>query len=647
MTAPPPVAVWRLFVGPVVAVFLLAVWYGLARLPEIDAPARADLSGRFRFTALSLPEAGNVTGRRVREVHPALHHIAPWISVVGASIALFDLDGDGLPNDAAWVETRTDSVIVAPVPGTGERYLPQALDPRPLAWTKTMAPMGVLPGDLDEDGRQDLVVYCWGRSPIAFLSRGGGWSPAEIVDPPEEWYSNAGAFVDLDGDGHPDLVIGNYFADGSGVLDPVSTARVEMQDSMSRSSNGGRNRYLLRQGSTGGGFRFVDAASGLGESIDNQWTLALGAQDLDDDLLPELYFANDFGQDRLLHNRSQKGRLRFAILEGRRGFATPSSSVVGRDSFKGMGVDFGDVDGDGHLDIFVSNITTEFGLQEGQLLFCGTGDVAAMKRGRAPFESRGEERLLSRSGWAWDARLADFDNDGVLEALQARGFLHGSINRWPELHELAMGNDGVLSAPKSWFRLGPDDDLSGHEPVTFGVRAAGGRFVDLASEVGLDDRAPSRGLATADVDGDGDLDLAVACQWARSIFYRNDAPSPGRFLGLHLLVPLVAGEPSTTTSHPGHPGRGVRGRPAIGAKARVVFSGGRILERQVEGGNGHSGKGSPELHFGLASHPRSEPVRVDLRWRDPGGVPHAETLQLSPGWHTVVLGWPQTPERRR
>ena len=70
-----------------------------------------------------------------------------------------------------------------------------------------------------------------------------------------------------------------------------------------------------------------------------------------------------------------------------------------------------------------------------------------MARGIAPYVDRSEPLGVSRSGWGWDARLADFDNDGTLEALQAIGFLRGNVNRWPELHEIAMGNDDLLSKP--------------------------------------------------------------------------------------------------------------------------------------------------------------------------------------------------------
>src|SRR5262249_36759765 len=146
-------------------------------------------------------------------------------------------------------------------------------------------------------------------------------------------------------------------------------------------------------------------------------------------LRPEIYVANDFGPDLLLHNRSTRGDVRFAPLHGEKTFTTPRSKVLGRDSFKGMGVDFGDVNGDGYLDIYVSNIAAEYALQESHFLFVSTGETAQMRAGVAPYIDRSESLGLARSDWAWDAKLADFDNDGVLEALQATGFVRGTVSR--------------------------------------------------------------------------------------------------------------------------------------------------------------------------------------------------------------------------
>ena len=59
---------------------------------------------------------------------------------------------------------------------------------------------------------------------------------------------------------------------------------------------------------------------------------------------------------------------------------------------------------------------------------------------------------------------------------------------------------------------------------------------------------------------------------------------------------------------------------------------------QVDGGNGHSGKRAPELHFGLGDVPATEAIAVELRWRDTAGAVRHAHLTLTPGWHTILLG---------
>jgi hypothetical protein len=597
----------------------------------------------------------------VRAVHPQLQNIASWISSVGAAVAFADLDRDGLANDLCYVHTGTNQVIVTSAPGTAERYTPFALVPAPLTFdTETMAPMGCLPGDINEDGYLDVLVYYWGRTPIAFLHRSDAvqtdraltrhsYLAREIIPPPaasptdtrERWFTNAATFADLDGDGHADLIIGNYFQDGARILDAKATEPANMQHSMSRAFNGGRNRLLLWQAATSGAqptLQFGEAKGVLDEATTHGWTLAIGAADLDGDQLPELYFANDFGPDRLLHNRSKPGQLRFAHLTGRRGLTTPASKVLGHDSFKGMGVDFGDLNGDGYFDIYVSNIAAEYALEESHFVYLSTGETAAMAAGTAPYVDRSDELGLSRSGWGWDVRLDDFNNDGVLEALQATGFVRGDTNRWPELHELAMSNDELLKLPGIWPNFQPGDDLSGAQHNPFFVRAADGRYYDLAPELKLDLPQVTRGIATADVDGDGDLDFAVANQWDTSRFYRNDCSSCGAYLGIHLLRPVHDHAITQTTVQAGHPTATLAGSPAIGATATLVLPDGQHLIAQVDGGNGHSGKRSSDLHFGLGDLPQDTSLPLTINWRDGAGNVHEETVTVKPGWHTIVLG---------
>jgi hypothetical protein len=259
-----------------------------------------------------------------------------------------------------------------------------------------------------------------------------------------------------------------------------------------------------------------------------------------------------------------------------------------------------------------------------------------MRDGIAPYVQGAERLGLSRSGWGWDSKLDDFDNDGVLEAIQATGFIKGKVNRWAELQALGTANDALLTDPRNWPKFKPGTDISGHDPNAFFVRDATGKYFDIAKKIGLGQPMVTRGVAIADVDGDGDLDFVFANQWEDSYFYRNDLPRKGAFLGLHLLLPLQ--DRAAPRLRAGHPAADTPGRPAIGAEAEVRLPDGRRLTAQVDGGNGQSGKRAPQLHFGLGDVAADRALPVEIRWRDPSGQLRTRSLTLRPGWHTVLLG---------
>ena len=156
------------------AILLASVCYFGARQPTLSDAEMAALAKRFQFQKASLPEVPDHPAyKMVRQVHPSLERISAWVSSLGAAATLADLDGDGLPNDVISVDPRTDLVTVAPVPGTGDRYQPFALN-SPF-WShnsydlSALAPMGTLAGDFNEDGLMDVLVYFWGRTPILYL----------------------------------------------------------------------------------------------------------------------------------------------------------------------------------------------------------------------------------------------------------------------------------------------------------------------------------------------------------------------------------------------------------------------------------------------------------------------------------------------
>ena len=604
----------------------------------------ASAAARFGFSKTTLPAIGGPPVRMQRLVHPDLQRISAFVSTVGAAVGLNDIDGDGVANDACYIDTRTDQVIITPVPGTGDRYRPFALSQGTLFNRDRMAPLGLLLSDVNEDGRVDVVVYYAGRSPLIFLWRPsiekGGPSLSEAnytardIFPAEIWMTGSATTADLDGDGHLDLVFANYFKDGSDIYNPSAAGTISLPQSFSHAFNGGGERIYRWTGSTAETVTYEEVVNALPAGVGGGWGLAIGACDLDDDLLPELYVAHDFGPDRLFWNRSTPGHIQFTLLEGQTTFGSAKSYVLGKDSFKGMGVDFGDLNDDGIQDIYVSNITEPGGLQESQMMFMSTGAMN-LEAGIAPYINRSESLGLSRTGWAWDAKLDDFDNDGRLEALQATGFIRGRNNNWPEIQELGTANDVLISSVTSWPRIQHGADLAGHDQNPFFVQV-GDHFVDISKQIGFGENYVSRGIAIADVDLDGRLDMVVSNMWGPATYYHNESPRSGAFLGLHLLLPIDDTDSNITEVWPGSHTAGIKGGAAVGAKVSVTLPNGRVLTRQVDGGNGHSGKRSSDLHFGLGEV--TGPVEVKIDWRDRFGRVQHEVLRMNAGWYTVLLG---------
>ncbi|MGR6913123.1 FG-GAP repeat domain-containing protein [[Actinomadura] parvosata] len=601
--------------------------WAIAKQPASSATEVDALAQHFQFSRQALNAAD--MGRDVRVVAPAFERIKHWISSVGAGVALADLDGNGLADDTCLVDPRDDSVTLSPLPGTGARFGTLRLDAAPLAYDATMAPMGCVPADYNEDGRNDVLVYYWGRSPVVFLKTvADTYRPQELVRPYEVWNTNALSLADVDGDGHVDVVVGNYFPDGARVLNPKAHQdELQMQRSMSDAHNGGVNRILLFRSARGGqepAVEFAPVGRPFTDDIARAWTLAIGAQDLDADGRPELYFANDFGPDHLLRNLSTPGKVRLQLLRGPRHFTTPKSKVLGNDSFKGMGVAFPDLNRDDVPDMVVSNITENFALHESNFAWVSarkpviTGAVAQ-------YDDLSESLGISRSGWGWDLKTGDFAGDGDVQIIQATGFITG-VNRWANLQELAMTNDDLLANPGAWPRFQPGDGISGEDPNPFFVRGADGRFHDLAARLGVSDPGPSRSIALSDIDHDGRLDFAVANQWRQSHLYRNTRTTSTPFLGLRLVVPATEG---------GCAARSDGLRPAVGASAQILSGARGIRAAQVYPANGHGGVSAPELLFALADP--HDAVVAKLSWRDPCGAAHTTNVSLTPGWHTLAL----------
>ncbi|MEU3165136.1 CRTAC1 family protein [Streptosporangium sp. NPDC006930] len=677
----------------------------LTALPDTSA---VEASATFSFHARPLSPPSRAGDRLLRPVAPGYARLGSPASSLGAGVALFDVDGGVVADDLCLVDPRRDTVTVRPAPGTSRRYRPFTLVPPERG--RHEAPTGCLPADLDQDGWEDLIVYYWGRSPSLFLRvpgeppSGAAFRHRSLTAEPEIWNTSAATAGDFDGDGRLDLVFGNYFPDGVRVLGGDSGDQADRDDSDDSDDQGDSDDAVMPDSpsaaANGGGDRLYRAtgpalfteAKGVFDEVAGEgrgWTLALGTQDLDGDGRPELYVANDFGPDHLLVNESAPGRVRFTEARGTRHLATPSSRVLGRDSFRGMGVAFTDLNADGRPDILVSNLSGDPAPREGDFAFVSRR--GGLHEGHAPYDDLGEELGLSRSGWSWDVKAADFDNDGIDEIMHATGFARGEVDRWARLREAESANDLFLSRPSLWPDLKVGDDLSGRETNTFFIRGPDGRYVDVARRAGVDgaggdggdgEGAVSRAFAVGDVDDDGRLDFAVANQWSASVLYSNHGPT-APFVGLRLRLPAGAcgmagmagaahpeGRPrpghvrpgqetlgearARVPSQPEHPGQAWAGaahpgptRPAIGAVATVRLPGGVTRSRQLYPANGHNGVSAPELLFGLGDDLPDPVVPVEISWRNACGGTRTTSVSLEPGWHQILLADDRASEIRR
>jgi enediyne biosynthesis protein E4 len=636
----------------IVALVAVTVAFFLVKTPGASASTRTQVAADYKFTKMPIAmPAGYRPTATIRSVNPAYDNVRSWISAVGAGIALTDLKATGRSDTLCIVDTRTNDVVVtyAPTAPTADRFVPFVLKAAPLPMNAAMAPMGCTPGDYNLDGRMDLMVTYWGRTPVMFLARSNAtalsmaaYKPVEVIPSQSvdgayhgaKWNTNAVNVADFDGTGQPDVLVANYFPD-SDVLNAHGENNVSMNSSLSNAHNGGGAHMMRWYSATSGPdptVQYVEDPDSIPFKNSTGWTLALSSADLTGDGKPEIYIANDFGKDYLLYNRSTKGHIRFTSVHGDRTPTTPKSFVIGKSSFKGMGIDFADLNHDGRFDMVVSNITTAWGLEESNFAWMNKAtsdaDMAAqLQKSKAPFRQEANQMGLAFTGWGWDVKAADFRNSGQLDIVQAEGFVKGAINRWPWLQEMAMNNDNVFTNPSMWPKVQPGDDLAGKQPFAFYAKDAGGKYVNINHELGMAQPTPSRGIAMADTRGTGVTDFAIARQWGAPDFFANNTPGQGKYLDLHLYQPLSGG---TTTG-----GLQLPGAPAYGATVELRTADGRTTISKLDGGSGHSGKRSFNVHFGLGQDTR--PVTATVMWCDGAGGMHVQALDLAPGAHSLLL----------
>jgi hypothetical protein len=441
--------------------------------------------------------------------------------------------------------------------------------------------MGVCAGDVNGDGFEDIYVTNVGPN-ILYVNHGDGTfrdvaREAGVDDPA---YGSSCAFADYDRDGDLDLYVSNYIA-------------FNVHRPPERANDGTRCGYrglVVACGPRGltpaadrfyenrGGLRFVDvtAASGLGR-VPPSYGMGVVWGDYDDDGDQDLYVANDEMPNFLFRNNGDRTFTEIGVAAGVA--LSPDGRAQGS-----MGVDFGDYDNDGDLDLIVTNFSDDYDTlyrNEGNGAFA---DGTAGSNIVAP--------TLTPVGWG--VLFVDLDLDGWLDIPVANGHLYPQL---ATLTDLPVASGSGYRQRSLLFR-----NLANRRFAEVGERAgAGFRVRDAQS---------SRGLAAADMNNDGLMDLVMTGLDERAAVLLNRTRAAN-----WLTVRLTGAAPN---------------RSAIGARV-TVRTGTRTQRRDVKSGGSYQSQSDLRAHFGLGDMKTVDELSV--RW--PRG--RVDTLRNVAGNQVLVL----------
>ncbi len=465
------------------------------------------------------------------------------IETMLGGVAVFDYDGDGLPDifftNGASVpsleknDPKFRNRLYRNLGGMRFRDVTEEAGLAGVGYS-----MGASAADFDNDGRPDLFV-AGVRSNHLYRNLGNGKFEdvtAKAGIRSDVW-SITGGWFDYDNDGLLDLFVVNYLKwspDNTPYCGDPPRVRAYCHP---RYFEGLPNTLYHNRGD--GTFEDVSVKAGIAAHAGKGMSLAIA--DYDNDGRPDVFVTNDKIPNFLFHNMGN-GRFEEVALEA--GVALPDAGK----GVSAMGADFRDYDNDGLPDVAFAALAGEtFPLFRNE----GRGWFRDMT-----YRSRLGPLSIKRSGWS--ALLADLNNDGWKDL-----FVSG-----------AHVNDTVEQFEATPYRL----------PNALFANAGDGTFLDFSASAGPELQTPGvhRGAAVADFNGDGKLDVIVSLIGERAELWENVSPEPNTWLELNL---------TGTRSN----------RDGIGARIRI---GNQANHMTVNAGYASSSHGP--VHFGTGKAARVE-----------------------------------------
>lgn len=560
-------------------VALLATPLVMRRLAARREPPRSKLDpqtalARYGFYLEEVARASGVNfDHQAPSLDRKLDHIMPQVASMGAAVSVVDFDRDGWSDIYVTNSGEGSKNSLYRNLGDGSfKDVAQELGVADVNRAGTGVSMGSVWGDYDNDGYEDLFLYKWGRPELFHNDGGRGFTRASEKAGLPSWVNaNTAIWFDYDLDGRLDLFLGGYYSEDVDLWN-LKTTRM-MPESFEYARNGGR-KYLFHNLGDGA---FEEVSLSLG--IDTRrWALAAVAADLRGTGRPDLFIANDYGISELYFN------------DGKRFREVGRQTGVGFAPKSGMNAAVGDVLNHGRYSIYVSNISEESVLIQGNNLWVpkeGTGGDALK------FENLARDMDVEMGGWAFGAQFGDLNNDGTLDLYLVNGYISAdqSKNYWYDFSKIAGGNSTIIADAALWPAM-EGRSLSGYQHKRVWLNDGLGKFINVAQAVGANDLYDGRAVALADLWNRGVLDVIVANQKGPLLIYKNSASPENQWVEFEL---------EGTASN----------RSAIGAEIRLFWNGKQQVQN-VSGGSGFCAQNQRRIHFGLGKNPKIE--KAEIRW---------------------------------